>query len=395
LSDIIPLRDHFSLLFFVSVGMLIDPAQFAMNLKPTLYLTLAVCLGKGLIFAGVGRLMGFGNVIPFALGLTMFQIGEFSFVLARAGQAAGALDKDAYALTLNVTILSMILTPFVAGLTPRLYALRRKWAKSDPLQSVNIPETGLRGHIVIAGGGRLGLYVARLLCCKTAPVVLVESSYRRVEAIKAEGFPVVFGDARQAATLEAAGIERASLAVLALADARDTGEVLAAIKAAQPGIAVVARAEEAEDLARVQELGVAEPVSPVCEAGLEMARQALTYLKMPPWEIQALTDSVRRELYSRLLSDAGESPAPRTSRHGGLVLDLHWIPLAPGGSMTGKTLAELDLRNATGASVVGVVRGPEFVPNPPGGFRLQDADVLAVMGDGGQLRAFQAVAGGS
>lgn len=189
LADIIPLRDHFSLLFFVSVGMLIDPAQLLLNLGDTALLVLAVCLGKGIIFAAVGRVMGFRNVVPIALGLTMFQVGEFSFVLLRTGQAVGAINSEMYAMVLNVTIATMALTPFLCGLTAQAYNMKRKWSKADPVQSINIPDEGLSSHVVIAGGGRVGLLLARLMQNLDIPLVVVEPNYRRVEEIQKEGLP--------------------------------------------------------------------------------------------------------------------------------------------------------------------------------------------------------------
>ena len=308
LADVIPLRDHFSLLFFVSVGMLIDPMDMWVRLGPTLQVTAAVCAGKGLIFALIGRLMGFGNVIPLALGLTMFQIGEFSFVLARSGLAAGALDRGTYALVLNVTIASMLITPLVSGLTGRLYALRRRWSKSDPVQSINMPGNPLSGHVLIIGGGKHGSYTAKVLHERGIPLVVVESNFRHMEAVKAEGLPVILGDAIQPATLEAAGLSRASAAIVTAPDTETVRAVMAAIRSSRPDLPVMARADGALGIAEMQKLGVAEPVASECEAGLELARQTMARLGLPPGEIQQALDQARRELYPR--------PTGNTSRSG-------------------------------------------------------------------------------
>ncbi len=117
LNDIIPLRDLFGLLFFTSVGMLLDPWFLLSHWHTILLLVILVGLGKGLLFAALARLFRYGNVVPLAVGLGLFQVGEFSFVLARTGLSSGSISKEIYALVLSTAIISMMLTPFVSGLT--------------------------------------------------------------------------------------------------------------------------------------------------------------------------------------------------------------------------------------------------------------------------------------
>jgi CPA2 family monovalent cation:H+ antiporter-2 len=122
LSDVAPLRDLFGMLFFVSVGMLLDPA-IVMRHAGRLALVLAVVtIGKGVLFMLIVWAFGYGGVVPLATGLTLFQVGEFAFVLARAGLASGAISDDLYALVLDTAVATMALTPVVSSLTPLLYA---------------------------------------------------------------------------------------------------------------------------------------------------------------------------------------------------------------------------------------------------------------------------------
>ncbi|RJP80532.1 MAG: portal protein, partial [Desulfobacteraceae bacterium] len=152
LSDVMPLRDIFSLLFFTSVGMLFDPQYMFTHYKTVLMLVGIIMLGKGLIFAVLSRAFGYGNVIPIATALGLSQVGEFSFVLARVGIGTESFSMDFYSLVLTTTIITMFLTPFISGLTAPLYALRNRWGKPHSFQTVNIPEEGLKDHLIIAGG---------------------------------------------------------------------------------------------------------------------------------------------------------------------------------------------------------------------------------------------------
>jgi K+:H+ antiporter len=140
LSDVIPLRDVFGMLFFVSVGMLLDPAWASHHLGTLAIVVSAVLLGKAVIFAGVVRAFGCRRVIPLAVGLTLFQVGEFAFVLARVGIAAGAVTSDVYALVLNTAVATMALTPIVSSVTPWIYERGSGRRAREPLDAVNIPD---------------------------------------------------------------------------------------------------------------------------------------------------------------------------------------------------------------------------------------------------------------
>ena len=116
------------------------------------------------------RAFGYWNVVPLAVGLTLFQVGEFAFVLARVGLASGAIGNDVYALTLNAAIVTMVLTPAVSGLTPRLY--ERLWPRRprEAFEEINLPRAGLSNHVIVAGWGRVGRSVGDALShLKTLP----------------------------------------------------------------------------------------------------------------------------------------------------------------------------------------------------------------------------------
>jgi CPA2 family monovalent cation:H+ antiporter-2 len=121
-----------------------------------------VSLGKGLIFSALTIIFGYRNVVPLAMGLGLFQIGEFSFVLARVALNTNSISNEAYLLVLTTAIMTMVLTPFISGLTAPFYSLRYRWFKHEPLQTINFPESGFKGHVVISGGGRIGSHVTQV-----------------------------------------------------------------------------------------------------------------------------------------------------------------------------------------------------------------------------------------
>ena len=395
LSDILPLRDLFGLLFFASVGMMFDPAFLFDHLGEVVLLVVFIMFGKMLIFAILPRCFGYRNVIPLAVALTMFQVGEFSFLLARVGLKAGAIDADLYALVLTTAIATIILTPVLSGLTAPLYALRRRWFRFEALQSVNLPARGLRDHVVIAGGGRVGQCVAQVLRRFDVGFVVIEFDGRRVEQAKTAGWPIISGDASQGLVLEAAGIADARLLLITTPAIVSTQGIVDQVRRLRPDLHIVARAEGLEHMDVLYERGVYEVVQPEFEAGLEITRQALVHLDLPAIEIQNFTDAIHREHYAPLYQPPTDSRVIAQLRRTPRLLDLTWVALAPECRLIGRTLREMDIRSQTGATVVGVMRAGELHANPDIDFRFAAEDLAAVIGRPEQLAAFQTLAAAS
>jgi CPA2 family monovalent cation:H+ antiporter-2 len=301
LSDIIPLRDLFGILFFASVGMLLDPAFLIANLGMVLLLVVLVIVGKGVVFAGITRIFGYGNIAPIAVGLGLSQVGEFAFVLGRVGLSTSSISQELFSLVLTTATLTMLLTPLLSSAADPLYALRKKWLNHEPLNTVNLPESGLRDHVVIAGGGRVGYYVARVLQRMHLAFVVIELDQRRVEQFKEEGMPVIYGDVSQPIVLETARIDHARLLLLTVPSTALARDTIMRTRVISPELHIVARAESVEQMESLRQLGVYEIVQPEFEAGLEIVHQALVHLDIPYSDIQQLTDTVRRELYAPLL----------------------------------------------------------------------------------------------
>jgi len=389
LSDIIPLRDLFSLLFFASVGMLLDPVYLLANLRQVLTLVFLVCLGKGTIFASITRLFGYYNVAPLAVGLGLFQVGEFSFLLARVGISTGSISHDLYMLTLNTTIITMILTPFMARLTAPLYALRKRMFKHEPVQTINLPESGLNEHVIIAGGGNLGFFLARILRKLSMNFVVVEMDFRRVEAMKAEGLPVIYGDASQPVVLEACDLKKARLLLVTTPSIFIAQAIVEQTRRERPNLVIIARAEGTEQMKALNEQGADEVVQPQLEAGLEITQLMLFNLNIPAGEIVKFTDAVRKEQYASLYEERGGYTAIDMLQNANLMMDVSWIQLPDGSPLVGDTIRQLEIRKKTGASVVGIIQEGRVHPNPDADHRFSPRNFVAVLGNKDQIKAFR------
>ncbi len=393
LSDIVPLRDLFGMLFFVSVGMLLDPALVWQQLGALVFVVIAIVVGKATILGGVVRAFGYWNVVPLAVGLTLFQVGEFAFVLARVGLSSGAIGNDVYTLTLNAAIVTMVLTPAVSGLTSVLY--KRLWPhrSREAFEAINLPRAGLSNHVLIAGWGRVGRSIGDALTHLGLPYVLVEFDDRRVRQARVAGVPVIYGDASQTVVLEAAGVGLARAMLVTVPAFPDVRSIVSAARQVRADLPIIARADGTEAIHGLYALGVQEVASPEFEAAIEMTRQALIHLNVPAYDILRVAGVIRRERYGvpgealeaqrEILTQVGE-----VTRH----LDFTWLRLPGDSPFDGRTLRELQIRSATGASVVGVVHAGSLIANPDGRVRLQAGDLVAVLGTRDQIGRFEEAA---
>lgn len=389
LSDIIPLRDVFGLLFFASVGMLLDPQFLLHNFGTILLLMLLVSLGKGCIFAVLSWVFRYGNVIPIAVGLGLFQVGEFSFVLARIGLSTGSIDNELYNLVLTTAVLTMILTPIASAQTARLYSLKKRWFQKEPLESINFPDKGFNRHVVIAGGGRVGLQIATTLHRLAMPFVVIELDQRRIEQAKNAGHAVVYGDASHEIVLEAASLAHASLLVVTIPGIVESQTIITHAQRINRNIEVVARLSDPDFFEIFSELNVTDLVYPELEAGLEMIRQVLLALHVPVTEIQRQTEALRQEYFTSQVSQSKPYQTLSQFRSAEQQFDLEWMMVAADSSLLNRSIGEAEIRKKTGVSVVGVLRDDQLEPNPGPQFRFQDQDLVAIIGSNEARAAFQ------
>jgi len=388
LSDIVPLRDIFGLVFFTSIGMLLDPAFVAGNLPMILALVGLVVAGKFVVFAVMGAAFRYVNIIPLAMGLSLAQIGEFSFVLAREGLKSGAIRADFYSLVLSVSVITMIIAPLLSWLALPIYSIKKRLFRGEPVQTVNLPHGGLDRHVIIAGGGRVGFQIASILATLGFSFIVIEQDFRRFEECKRAGFPVIFGDAAQETVLAAAGVCFARLLVVTTPAFSVARDVVAHSLSCNNGMRVLARADDSTHLKELYDLDVFEAVQPEFEASLEMIRQSLLQLDVPVASIQRVTDEIRGRQYSPLRGDDARQALLARVKDTPFLLETSWVEVMRGDGLAGRSIKELAVRTRTGASSVGVMRGGRFVPNPDADFTFEPGDLLAIIGLPDQKRRF-------
>jgi CPA2 family monovalent cation:H+ antiporter-2 len=388
LSEIVPLRDVFAMLFFVSLGMLLDPKFLVTNIVTVLSAAGAVLLIKVTAFAAVTRIFGYRYGTPLILGLAMFQVGEFAFVLARVGVSRQAISPDLFSIILAVALLTMTATPFAMRAAEPMARWLERRGKPRP-ETIQTPERGFRKHIIIAGYGRVGSFTADVLVKLGFPCAVIELDHYAVERARKAAIPVVYGDAGSPVVLEAAGIHEARLLLVTVPAVSDVELIVRRARTLNPPLHVVARAQHLTQVEVLRAAGVYELVQPESEAGLEIVRQALTHLDVPAVQVQFLTDSIRREMYQPLQRQRTDTRLIERLRSALKSLEIEWFTVSPDSKLVGLSAAQADIRMRTGASVVNLIRRERVFNNPDPYMTFEEGDVLGVLGTPRQRSAFR------
>ncbi len=380
LNDIIPLRDIFGLVFFTSIGMLLDPGFIYENLPLVIFLFILITAGKIIIFSTLSIVFKYYNIIPLALGFGLAQIGEFSFVLARTGLKSNIIDIEFYTLILSVSIITMIASPFLSMLPAPLYSLKKRLFKHEQIQTINMPAGGFNNHIMIAGGGRVGFQIASIFNALGYPFLLIEQDFRRFENAKSSGYPVIYGDASQETVLMAAKLNKARLVIVTIPFIATAREIIESSVRFNPDVKIIVRADELSHVDELFKMDIFEVVQPEFEASLEIIRQSLMVLDVPLTKIHALTDTIRQESYNSFKINKLHYSLLENIKKTPFLLELSWLEVKNTSSLSGNSIKELEIRSRTGVSIVGVLRNNELIPNPDTQFIFKNGDYVAIIG---------------
>ncbi len=393
LSEIVPLRDIFGLLFFTSVGMLLDPAYLFENWAKIVSLVIVISVFKGTIFSVLAILFRYINIVPIAVGFGLFQVGEFTFVLARLGLETKGIDQNLYSLVLAVSVLTMMLTPLASAMTAPLYKLKKRLFQYEPLQTDNIPDTGLKDHVLIVGGGRVGQHIAQILSQLNLPFVIIEFNHKQMLECKAAKYPVIYGDMTQETVIEVSQLHTARLLIITTPSVVIAQSIVEQALRIRAELHIIVRATGIDHARSLYEKGVYVAVLPEMEAGLEIARQSLLHLGFPVSVIQQYTDMVRQKTYTPIYQSSDDYQLLTKLDNIKNILEISWVTLMPGSNLISKSIKEAAVRTRTGASVVGILQGKLFHSNPNIDYAFQEGDLVAVVGNQEERNEFKKIAG--
>lgn len=390
LGEVLPFREVFNCLVFVSIGMLFDVRVLLDSPVVVLTALLVVVLAKGIIGAAATAVMGHSLRVALITGFALAQVSEFSFVLAKLGLNVGVLDAQTNQLFLAVAILSMFLTPASLGLATRLSKVLEKilpeWLVAGRNSSPDEAHEKQADHVVIVGYGLAGQNLAAVLTKLNICYTVIDQDPVVVKREKARGTRILYGDASREEVLHHAGVDKARVLALTVSDFDSLVRAAELGKRLNPNLHVIARARFMDEVPQLVKVGVQEVIAEEFVGAMEFLTRVLRNYLLPSEIIEGYAQKMR--------SDQGQTWQTLYEVHRpgeGLPcvpcdLSVEVRRVAPGAVLCNKNLLDSGLRKETGVTVVAIQRPTgNLITNPGWRDEIQAGDSVVILGDRKQL----------
>ncbi|WP_066858751.1 cation:proton antiporter [Halodesulfovibrio spirochaetisodalis] len=298
LGDIAPLRDLFCMLFFASIGMLINFSFIFRNIIPVLELIAAIIVVKGVIFWLVATIFGIRQQKALMMGFGMFSIGELSFLLVNIADEMNVITYQQSALMLAAAILTMLLTPVSFAIAPMVFRICRKAFRLESVEASSYASGNKRDHVIIIGAGRVGLAIASILTEFLIPFVIVEYNLPKFLNAKKKGYPAVFGDAAVHEVFDAADPADAHLTIITAPATTGCYPLIGSIRSRYHGMEIVASVNSDSQVEQLKKCEIDVVINPVLEASLEMTRLALEHFDIADKDVNSMLAAYRIKQYT-------------------------------------------------------------------------------------------------
>jgi CPA2 family monovalent cation:H+ antiporter-2 len=387
ISDILPFKDSFNGLFFISVGMLMDLRFLSQNPLLILFAVIFILLLKTSTGFFSVHLLGHPVRVSLQTGLQLAQIGEFSFVLAMAGKSAGLITESLYQLFLSSSVLTMLLTPLIVQLSPNIST----WISSKKLlerldrMRKRAEREGLppkrEGHVIIVGFGLNGRNLAEVLKEASVPYVVLEINNDTVIQMKKRGEPMFYGDGTSPEILHKLGITAARMLVVAISDPASTRRIVQVARKENPRLYIIVRTRYAAEVEDLLKLGANEVIPEEFETSIEIFAKVLHHYQVPKNLTIEQIEKIRSRSYEVLRRV--DLPAKNLPEKCEILIDIdtETYLVNDRSHASGRSIKELRIRTKTGATVIAVKRGSEIIPSPELEFVFTPGDILYLIGN--------------
>ncbi|MBE0571833.1 MAG: cation:proton antiporter [Ignavibacteriaceae bacterium] len=377
IADTLPLRDAFNSLFFVSIGMLLN-LGFVMESPLVVFaFSLGVVLLKILIIFSVVLFLKYPVRIAILVGIGLAQVGEFSFIIGEQGFGLNLISPELFNIFISSTIITMILTPLLFKLAPRIAG------KSGNLAPGILKEKiieKIQGHVIVAGFGLNGRNLAHVLKETGIKYVIIEMNPDTVKKEKSKGENIIYGDIGNYEVLKTALIDKAKVLVIAISDRSTSRRAAKIAKQLNPNLFVIVRTRFMKETDELVKLGADMVIPEEFETSIQIFRQVLEQYHVPLNVIMQQVNLLRGESYKYLRSEEGTEVAFTHIDEllSARLTDTFYINEE--NKFTEKTIGELNLRDKTDATIIAIVRKGTTITTPTAKDILHAGDTLVITG---------------
>ncbi len=386
LSDILPFKESFIGLFFISVGMLMNLGFLENHFVVIISVVLVILVLKTLTTAVSALILGQSLNTSFGSSFYLSQVGEFSFVLAVAGKALGLVNEEMYQTFLSSSILTMLATPLMVNIAEPAsgwLSSRRFLHKFERPRHAAERDTYPKkksGHVIIVGFGINGRNLARVLKQSDIPYVILELNSNTVRRMKKKGEPIYYGDGTSAEILHRLRIQFARTLVIAISDAAATRRIAQIARHENPSIHIIVRTRYVAEVEDLRSLGANEVIPEEFETSVEIFSRVLHHYHVPRNTIHDYIEHVRQDSYRMLRTIELPRKFLDERREFLKGLDTETYRISEKSTVDGHSIHHIRLRSETGATVIAVQRGEKVHHNPSPDFILRKGDVVLLIG---------------
>lgn len=377
LEGILPFKDVFTSLFFISVGMLLDVDFLVHHLDKVFLFAALLILLKSVLSLPPMLLVGYPLRVSILAAMSLAQIGEFSFVLASSAVNGGLMDDDAYQMFLAASIVTMILTPTVMEAAPKVASFVSRYLHL-PIdeEAAAQKDESLKDHLIIVGFGVGGKHLARTAREAGIPYVILEMNPDTVSRYGGKE-PIHGGDASKPLVLEHFGIKNARVIAVVISDPSAVRAITAVARKLNPKVHIVVRTRFLGEVDALRRLGANDVIPEDFETSIEVFSRVLGYYLVPRQTIERFVNSIRHEYYNmaRQLRMTGMD-LPSLADEVLTGLEVVACKVEPGCALDGKRLTDTSLRRKYGVTVVGIRPAGQIIPSPGGDASLHGDDTV-------------------
>lgn len=395
-SGVLPYRDIFLSLFFISVGMMLDVGFFLSHMGTILAFTAVFIVVKFLLSLPAALMQGYPLHTAVFSGLALAQVGEFSFVLAASGLSLHLFSMEEYQLFLAASVLTMMLTPLLISLAPRISGaiVRRRKIREEAEAETSSSSCALHDHLIIVGFGISGKHLALVARESGIAYNILEMNPDTVHRYK-DTEPIMHGDASQPVVLEHLGVDKARVLAIIISDPAAVRAITEEARGMNPNLFIVARTRFVTEVAPLRRLGADVVIAEEFESSIEVFSQVLSRYLVPQQNIEAFSARLRRANYRmiRRMSAGVSNLSEMVDRLPDIGVQA--VRLCADSPLCGVRLCESDLRRGHGLTVVAILRDKEMIATPDPECVLCAGDVLYLFSSTEKLLAARPLFGGS